>query len=151
MVFKIATSNTENLFSRARILNLESNDNSAALLADVSELEQLLRNDPYSADDKLCIAELFVGLNEYIDIQEDRGKLFGANNKVTATGAGDWDGDIVFKMAHFSDEQRKSISQVLSTVRADVQRLVEIEGLDVLRRFNTDFRPASPFRSSSTG
>lgn len=128
--YRIATFNCENLFNRAKVLNLRSHEDTGALLDQVAKLEGLLQKDTYNPATKAAILKLAKELSPYVDIAEDRGKLFtgtGANRRITASGRGGWDGGIVFRRASFKDQQREMTAKVIAEVDADIQALVEVE------------------------
>jgi predicted extracellular nuclease len=140
MPLRIATFNTENLFTRAKIINQKSNATSTKLLNQVELLRALLAKPAYTAADKLKIKQLATALQDFIDIRENRGKVFDRKRNVTASGRGAWDGDISFKLDTFTAQQRNATAQVITSVGADVQCMVEVENIDALRRFNADFQ-----------
>jgi endonuclease/exonuclease/phosphatase family metal-dependent hydrolase len=147
--FRIATFNAENLFRRAKALNLKDSDKTDAIMAQVKSLATLLAKATYSAEDKAAIWKISAELNEYITIREDLG-TFGqlithptvdkAGYKVSAgcKGRGSWSGEIEFKTEPFSDEQRKNTARVIKEMKADVQCLIEVESMPAVRSFNTD-------------
>lgn len=138
--FRLATFNCENLFSRAKVLNLRSNEKISNLLNRIAELEALLEKETYSPADQRAILALEKELSFYIEITEDRGKLFsgrGDTRKVVAKGCGDWDGAISFRRASFIDRQRENTAKVIKTVNADVQALIEIEDRPTIDAFNS--------------
>lgn len=147
--FRIATFNTENLFRRAKALNLKDSDQIDAIMAQVNRLATLLAKATYSPADKEAIWKISAELNDYITIREDLG-TFGqltthatvgkAGYKVSAgcQGRGSWSGEIEFKTEPFSDDQRKNTARVVKEMNADVQCLVEVESMPTVRAFNTD-------------
>jgi hypothetical protein len=88
-------------------------------------------------------------LKEYIDIQENRGKLFKrqlfAIKGVAANGAQDWDGSICFKREKFTETTRVNTAKVLKTVAAHVLCLIEVESREVLHNFNGDMLTTKKF------
>jgi endonuclease/exonuclease/phosphatase family metal-dependent hydrolase len=141
---RVASFNTENLFTRARILNLRDRDVANDALEKVSELQECLKKAHYTAADKKKILALYAKLKKekYIDIREDQGKLFAKKGHavadVAADGCGAWNGSIVFTTAKFSEAARNNTAKVIKDVAADVLCVVEAESLPVLRAFNSD-------------
>jgi endonuclease/exonuclease/phosphatase family metal-dependent hydrolase len=139
--FRLASFNVENLFSRAKVLNLDDETVGDDALAGIGELQSLLRKTKYTETVKKDIIKLFNGLKQFITIEENRGKLFKKKNYqivgVSASGAGDWDGGIAFKRAKFSDLSRENTAKVIKAVKADVLCIVEAEDLPSLRAFDS--------------
>ena len=136
---RIATFNTENLFTRAKVLNFKDNAEGDKILKQVAELQAELANKAY---DKTKILNLYNELKEYIEISEERGKLFKrqlfAIKGVAANGVDDWDGSIKFKREKFNDTTRLNTAKVIKALNADVQCLIEVENRDTIHNFNAD-------------
>lgn len=137
---RIATFNCENLFSRAKILNIQDKGAAGDILADIDKLQKILKKKTYTADDKKSILDLTKKNSQYIEIAEDKGKLFsgqGKKQRVAAAGAADWDGAIEFRRASFKDQVRENTAKVLKQLGADIQCLVEVEDRLTVAAFNS--------------
>lgn len=143
---RIATFNSENLFSRAKVLNFKNNADGDKLLAKIGELQGELKNKVYN---KARILSLYNSLKDYIEISEERGKLFKrqlfAIKGVAANGVDDWDGTIEFKREKFTETTRINTAKVIKALKADVQCLVEIEDRLTMSNFNADMLGSSKF------
>ena len=139
--FRLATFNCENLFNRARVLNLRNKEKGSELLAKIGQLQAILEKDAYSPADKTKILAFEKELSLYIQIEEDRGKLFigrGTTRRVSASGRAAWDGAVSFRRSNFSETPRASTAKVVDAVAADVLALVEIENRPTIDAFNSN-------------
>jgi hypothetical protein len=139
--FRIAVFNVENLFGRAKVLNLDDKDSGDKILEKIDEFRELLKKSTYNTTDKARILELYnEELKPYILVREDRGKLFKkrgwAITGVKADGVKDWDGSIEFKRDKFSNLSRENTARVIKDVKADVACIVEVENRETLRSFD---------------
>lgn len=136
---RLASFNVENLFSRAKILNFDDNDQAKPFLNTVEKLRKELSRKTYN---EAKILEHYNEVKEYIDIIEVRGKLFDRSQKhLKAKGVDEWGGFIEFKRAKFSEQARANTARVLRTVDADICCLVEVESRPVIQHFCIDRLP----------
>ncbi len=142
MKLKIACMNVENLFARAKVLNLANEIEIDKYLAQIATLQKLIQKEKYTEADKKAIVKTYLALTDFISIQEDRGKLFKKHHyKITgvvASGRDDWDGQVVFKAESFSEMTRENTAKVIRAIRPDIMGVIEAEDLPTLRRFKTN-------------
>lgn len=155
MKLRIATFNVENLFRRARILNLNDSKKTDELLEQVKQVLKLVDTNVYSDEIKAQVFAKTAPLLKYIDFRRDAGN-FGDWKKVdgvtgfrintTCKGRGDWMGELVFKGDEFSDQQRKNTGKVIKELNADILCAIEVEGMDVLKQFNSQVLGTKKFK-----
>ena len=89
--FRVASFNAENLFTRARVLNMDDNTVADGILKKIGDLDKELRRTTY---DKPKILSLYRQVKDYITISEDINKLWRKSGYaivgVAANGRNDW-------------------------------------------------------------
>lgn len=142
MTLRIATFNCENLLSRAKILNFDSDAEAARPLEDLAALDGILAKPVYAETDKERILALVKSLAEFVDVRELRGKLL-ARRKVDGRwreyvkpgGRGEWVGGLSLVPDPLPTRAQENTARVIREVGADVQGLVEVEDRPTLERF----------------
>lgn len=140
--FRFASFNVENLFGRAKVINFKDHTVGDQILGKIDDFCKLLKKDTYTAIDKKNIVKLYTEeLKTYIEVRENRGKLFKKSGwsitGVAAKGAGEWDGEIEFKRARFNEIARENTAKVIKAVKAHVACIVEAENRPTLKAFDT--------------
>lgn len=154
MKLRIATFNVENLFRRSAILNLKDSNRIDELLDLVRRLQVLLSRQNYTVELKEEVSVITQGLRGFIDFRRDSGTLGsweddkskGFRINKGCTGRKAWLGEMVFTADEFSDQQRKNTGKVIKTMNADILCLVEVEGMDVLRSFNSQVLTSKKYK-----
>jgi len=137
MELKIASFNCENLFERAKALNISDNTAGDVILNDIAEFQKELEKTTYNKD---TLLSKYKKVKDYVTVSEERGKLFKRRGfgivGIKANGKGDWEGSILFKKARFSETSRKNTAKVVKELKADILGTIEIENRPVLNNFN---------------
>jgi endonuclease/exonuclease/phosphatase family metal-dependent hydrolase len=139
---KVATFNVENLFGRAKAINLVRHESSTEVLGDIGKLQDELKKPVY---DKPEIIRLYKKVKDYVKFNVVRSDVgfyivYRRNGvwTVTANGKKDWDGFLEHRRDKFSSDAQRNTAWVIKDIKPDVLCLVEVENLPVLRNFNTD-------------
>lgn len=145
---RLATFNVENMFDRAKALNVHNWEDGKDALAAHSTLNALFGKAAYSASDRADILNLLQqqGLLRDDDgpllmLRKIRGKLLNRPTSgavtVAAQGRADWVGWVELKTEAVNERATENTARVIKAVDADVLGVVEAEDRTTLRRFNT--------------
>lgn len=130
----IATFNCENLFDRAKLLNIDDETKSTELLKQFAELQVEIGKAAYDKPETMM--SLYTALTGYVNLVETRGFLLDVTRKkVSAKGRADWEGWLELESDAISDDARKSTARVIEELKADVVCLVEVDSRPFLKRF----------------
>ncbi|GLI95349.1 endonuclease/exonuclease/phosphatase family protein [Methylocystis echinoides] len=145
---RLAVYNVENLFDRARAMNLDKWADGKAVLDKFAKLNALLGKVAYSGADRMRIAGLLVELgleksdsSEFVILRQNRGKLLRRPRtggvEIVADGRADWAGSLELRDEPISEQAMQNTARVMIDVGADVLGVVEAENRPALWEFNT--------------
>lgn len=157
---RLAAYNVENLFDRARAMNLDDRDRGDAILRAFAGLNLLLGRVRYTDADRDRMAELMLelGLEEkdeapFVILRRNRGGLLkrprAGGIEITATGRADWVGSLELLEEPIAHAAMQNTARVMVALEADVLGVVEAESRPALKAFNEGVIGAvggTPFR-----
>lgn len=141
---RLATLNAQNLFGRAKAMNLADSDHTGEVLDDFSTLNKLIEQKTYSEATKKQIAKLFAKQSRYIKLNEMHGKLLtgsGKNIKVVASGRDAWIGCFELREESVKETATENTARVIRELNADITCIVEAEDRPSLKDFNQTMLP----------
>ena len=150
MTLRIATYNVNNLFERARVMQLEGFSSQASgILRDVQRLNALFAKDSYAGSVGQKIKALLEKYdfqkpkgNPWFKINEVRGRLFRVKKKpsvaieLVAKGRQDWLGWVELVRETADEASTENTARVIQAVKPDLLCVVEVEDRLTLDRFN---------------
>ncbi|KPF69795.1 endonuclease/exonuclease/phosphatase [alpha proteobacterium AAP81b] len=149
---RLASYNVENLFDRAKAMNLADPADGDATLADFAALSVLINQVVYSDADKTEMVRLLTTLGlaksdtgPFALLRRNRGQLVkrgAAGLTITANGRSDWVGGLELRRTPIPAEAMRNTARAIHGVGADVLGIVEVENRPVLRDFMTEVVPA---------
>jgi endonuclease/exonuclease/phosphatase family metal-dependent hydrolase len=145
---RLGSFNVENLFDRAKVLSGQTWTEGKPVLAAFARLNDLLANDPYTAQDKVAILELLgqLGLlrgdqGRYVQLRKIRGALLRRQRSgqvsVIAKGRSSWIGWVELTTEHVTELAMQHTAMVIRDVGADVLGVVEAESRPLLQMFTS--------------
>jgi len=144
---RLASYNVENLFDRAKVMNLGDWDEGRPILSAFSEANALLGKLDYSGPDKARIAQLLIGLGleksdrgPFVVLRRNRKGLLKRSRDgglvVTASGRADWAGSLELLEEPIRHEAMLNTARIIADVGADVLGVIEAEDRPSLAEFN---------------
>lgn len=157
---RLAAYNVENLFDRARVMNLEDRKQGDPILRYHAELNTLLGKADYSGANRQRMAELVIELGmekrdegPFVILRRNRGGLLRRPREggieITAAGRADWVGSLELLEEPVAHAAMQNTARVMAALEADVLGIVEAESRPALKEFNDGvLRPlgGEPFR-----
>jgi endonuclease/exonuclease/phosphatase family metal-dependent hydrolase len=157
---RLAVYNVENLFDRAKAMNLQTWEDGRPVLEQFAALNGLLGQISYTDADKARIVELMIALGleksdtgPFVLLRRNRGSLLRRPRTggivIEAEGRADWVGSLELRDEPVDEHAMRNTARVMIDLAADMLGVVEAESRPVLAAFNTELLPAlggEPFR-----
>jgi endonuclease/exonuclease/phosphatase family metal-dependent hydrolase len=151
---RLGTFNVENLFTRAKALNLDTWEAGRGVLERHAEINALLGKAEYSATDKARILQLMklLGIDKkddggtFVTLRQNRGQLVKRGRlyglEIAAKGRADWSGWVEMKKELVNETATRNTAQVVRDVNADVLAVIECEGREALLQLSQKLLPS---------
>jgi endonuclease/exonuclease/phosphatase family metal-dependent hydrolase len=150
---RLATYNVENLFLRARALNLDDPETARPILDKFAELNEMFEEPVYSDDIKARILKLLKELgidkkndSKYVILRENRSQLASytklKGTRIVANGRADWIGWLEMKNDVINAVATRNTAQVIRDVNPDVLAICECESRRALMEFSSQLLPS---------
>ena len=144
---RIASYNVENLFERAKVMNLENWTEGKPVLNDYAALNALLGEQIYTdvAKEKMVALMQSLGLEAsdtgpFVLLRRNRGALLKRPKtggiEITASGRSDWVGSLELLRGPINHVAIQNTARVIHHLNADVLALIEAENRTALVNFN---------------
>jgi endonuclease/exonuclease/phosphatase family metal-dependent hydrolase len=144
---RLGVFNVENLFDRARVMNLASWAEGRLVLQRFSQLNELLGEVEYTDAMKQMMVRLLVELgleksdtSRFVVLRRNRGKLLRRPRTggldITADGRADWAGSLELREEPIDEEAMRNTARVIRDLDVDVLGVVEAEHRPGLSEFN---------------
>ena len=149
---RIATYNVENLFVRARALNLDTWAEGKKVLEQFVALSELIEQPVYTNEIKAGMVELMSALGidkrndaKYVILRENKGQLVKyaalTGTRIVARGREDWSGFVELRTELINEQATRNTAQVIRDVAADVIAMIEVENRHALRQLSEKLLP----------
>jgi endonuclease/exonuclease/phosphatase family metal-dependent hydrolase len=150
---RLASFNLENLFDRAKALNLDTFAEGKVILDKFAKLNKLFEKPQYSAADKQAMLAGLKDLGvlkddnggEFVRLRQNRGKLLkrptGGPVQVVAQGRGDWVGWLELTTERVNEIATQNTARVIRDVNPDVIATIEVDNRVAVQRFNSQSLP----------
>ncbi|MEQ1647238.1 MAG: endonuclease/exonuclease/phosphatase family protein [Hyphomicrobiaceae bacterium] len=151
---RLASYNVENLFTRAKALNLDTWAQSRSVLEHYAEINAIFENETYADADKTRILQLLklLGIDkkddggQYVQLRQNRGQLLKRGKvyglEIVAKGRNDWTGWVEMKTELVNETATRNTAQVVRDINADVLGVIECEGRAALLQFSQKLLPS---------
>ena len=157
---RLASYNVENLFDRAKAMNLDSWEDGRKILELHAELNKLLGELVYSvaAKTRMVAVMIELGLEKsdtgpFVILRRNRGSLLKRPKtggiEVTADGRADWTGSLELRDEPINEVATQNTARVMAELQPDVLGVIEAEHRPSLLEFCNTIIPAvggAPFR-----
>lgn len=146
---RLASYNVENLFDRAKALNLDTWAEGRPILEAFAALNQLLGELVYTPAMKTRMVELLLRLGleksdtgPFVILRRNRGGLLrrpqAGGIVIEAEGRADWVGSLELREEPVNERAMRNTARVMSDVQADILAVVEAESRPALAAFNEE-------------
>jgi len=150
---RLASYNVENLFRRAKVLNMEGWNAGKPILEKFTELNELFEEAVYTPEMKARMLSSLkeLGLEKvnespYVVLRVNRGDFIKHTRfqgpQITANGRADWIGWLELKTELVNETSTRNTAQVVRDLDPDVLGLCECEGRNALLQFSSALLPA---------
>ncbi|AOG08171.1 endonuclease/exonuclease/phosphatase family protein [Agrobacterium sp. RAC06] len=157
---RLAVYNVENLFDRAKAMNLETWEDGRPVLEKFAALNALLGEVTYTPTDRSKMADLIVDLGmeksdtgPFVILRRNRGGLLKRPKtggiEITASGRADWVGSLELRDEPINEHAMRNTARVVRDLKADALGVVEAESRPVLKAFSDEILASvggNPFR-----
>ena len=146
---RLAVYNAENLFDRAKAMNLDTWEEGKPILEAFAKLNSLLGEETYTAAIKRRMVDLMVKLGlaksdegPFVILRRNKGGLLKRPKtggiEITAGGRTDWVGSLELLDEPINEVSMRVSARVMVELEADILGLVEVESRPVLAMFNKE-------------